>query len=368
MTVTVCVPVWNGASFVTETLECVRQQTHPDLRVLISVDYSDDDSVAVCRAFERDPRFAVAVQPERLGWVGNVNWLLRRVDTPFGCIMPHDDLITPDYLERLLARLDRHPAAVLAYSDMAMFGTIEMTMVEPEVTGERLNRFVTFLQHHVDAVAFRGVFRRRVLHRGHYLPRDAHWLNAHWLGPAALWLFMLASEGDLVRVPDVLYRKRNFSDTERPQRDRNPKVTVARWVDHCAECYHMALSAEDWIVAERQMIAAAALDRALSICGRPAGQRLWRTEARALIAVASQYYLRVAGAMPAGTPPLDDRLLPPPSQAIWEQAPKQLERAAVHARRAATRQARREAKKQEQRNAPGSAAVDSSAPTADGMV
>src|SRR5688572_9092751 len=100
MTITVCVPVWNGASFVAETLECVRRQTQTDLRVLISDDHSDDDSAAVCQTFESDSRFEVVVQPERLGWVGNVNWLLKRVDTPFGCILPHDDLITPDYLER----------------------------------------------------------------------------------------------------------------------------------------------------------------------------------------------------------------------------------------------------------------------------
>jgi hypothetical protein len=383
VTVTVCVPVWNAASFVAETLESVRRQTHTDLRVLISVDDSDDDSVALCRAFERDPRFNVAVQPERLGWVGNTNWLLRRVDTPFGCILPHDDLIASDYLERVLAHLDRHPSAVLAYGDVAKFGITEMTVVNSEVTGDRRNRLVTFLQHHIDAAAFPGVFRRRVLDRGHVIPLDVDWSDSHWLGPAAMWLLALASEGDLVRVPDVLYRKRTFSDTERRQRDRSPESMVARWVDHCVECYHFALCAGDWAVPERQMIAAAALDRALSICGRSAAQRLWGTEAHALIAVASQYSLRVAGQIPARTPLLDDHQLPPPLLAIWEQARKRMEReVTVRAQQEATRQARRkvnrkanreansqarrEAKKQAPRNASGSAAVDSSALAAEG--
>ena len=221
-----------------------------------------------------------------------------------------------------------------------------------------------------DAVAFPGVFRRQVLDCGHELPLDAHWSHAHWLGPAAVWLLLLATEGDLVRVPDVLYRKRTFSDTERKQRDRCPRSMVARWVDHCAECYHFALNAGEWEVPERQMIAAAALDRALSICGRQATQGLWRTEARALIAVASQYSLRVAGQIPAGTLPLEDHLLPPPSQAIWEQWLKRLQREATkRARREATREAKRqgrpEAKKQKQRQASGSAAVDSAAPSAE---
>jgi hypothetical protein len=109
----------------------------------------------------------------------------------------------------------------------------------------------------------------------------------------------------------VLYQKRVHSGSERRQRHRTPQSAVATWIDQCAECYHIALNAGEWTVPERQMIAAAALAGATSICGRRPGQRLWPTEARCLIAVASQYYLRVAGKIPVSTPPLDDHLLPP---------------------------------------------------------
>ena len=47
MTVTVCVPVWNGEAFVEETLESVRAQTLEDISVLISVDRSDDRSAEI---------------------------------------------------------------------------------------------------------------------------------------------------------------------------------------------------------------------------------------------------------------------------------------------------------------------------------
>jgi len=71
--VTVCVPVHNGRDFVAETLTAIQRQTHPNLTVLISDDASDDGSAEICRAFTRDPRFRLVVQPERLGWIRNCN-------------------------------------------------------------------------------------------------------------------------------------------------------------------------------------------------------------------------------------------------------------------------------------------------------
>jgi glycosyltransferase involved in cell wall biosynthesis len=47
--VTVCVPAYNAAAFIAETLDSVLAQTFGDLKVLISLDRSTDDSEAICR-------------------------------------------------------------------------------------------------------------------------------------------------------------------------------------------------------------------------------------------------------------------------------------------------------------------------------
>jgi glycosyltransferase involved in cell wall biosynthesis len=296
VTVTVCVPVWNGASFVAETLESLRNQTLTDFRALISVDRSDDESVAICRAFESDTRFMVTVQPERLGWIGNVNALLARVETELGCILPHDDLLAPVYLERLVKRLDAEPSAVLAYSDIEMFGPRADTRIQPELVGTRLTRILAFLNDHFAAVGWRGVFRSLVLEKGHF----------HRDEPKAdtLWLLELAGEGDLLRVPEVLYRKRLHKDSARNQPDWYMPSRAINWLDHCAACYEIAMSAAEWSVRERQEIAAAALARALRFHEPSFAPGAPEREA-ALITAASHYYLRVAGDIPRGTAPLD---------------------------------------------------------------
>ena len=82
-TVTVCVPAYNAAGWIADTLDSIAGQTFADFRVVISLDRSEDESESVCRRYLADPRFELVVQPNRLGWVGNVNALIARVETPF---------------------------------------------------------------------------------------------------------------------------------------------------------------------------------------------------------------------------------------------------------------------------------------------
>lgn len=296
MTVTVCVPVWNGAAFVAETLESLRQQRLTDFRALIAVDHSDDDSLAVCQRFAQDARFTVTSHPERLGWVGNVNSLLDRVATPYACILPHDDLLEPDYLARLVGHLQAHPAAILAFTDVATFGRRDLVLSQRELIGERFTRVVTFLQEQVAAVGWRGVFRASVLTRGH----------RHRDEPRAdtLWLLALAGEGELHRVPAVLYRKRVHDASARNQPEWHWPSPLVSWIDHCVACQQIALAAADWSFDERQVIAAAALARVFELNAVTAQVARAPDQTAALLSIASHFNLRLTGHLPRGAPPL----------------------------------------------------------------
>ena len=91
--VTLCIPVWQAEAFAARTIDSALGQSYPHLRVLLSVDLSTDRSVDVCRSFADDPRVEVAEQRRRLGWVGNVNFLLDNVSTPYYSVLFHDDWI-----------------------------------------------------------------------------------------------------------------------------------------------------------------------------------------------------------------------------------------------------------------------------------
>jgi glycosyltransferase involved in cell wall biosynthesis len=247
--VTVCIPVWNAESFVAETLESARRQTISDIRVLVSVDQSHDGSLAICqRVADGDPRVHVVAQPERLGWVGNVNWLLQRIDTPYACLLPHDDLIPPDYLEDLLAALCHTDDAVLAFGDLETFGMARSAAIGTDLRGPAFIRVLRFLAESHDAIAWRGVFRTDAARRAGPLDPD---------DPAADvgWLLRLTMLGALVRVPSTRYRKRLHPDsvTASAQASGSRAVT-GDWISHCLACRRVVLAAETWTPQQRRAL------------------------------------------------------------------------------------------------------------------
>jgi len=238
--VTVCMPVYNGAAFVERAIRSVLAQSFRDLRVWISVDRSSDASLEACRRFEADPRVRVFAQRERLGWVGNTNALVSRVDSDYFFILPQDDVLHADYVEALHARLESASAAVLAYSDFVTFGARRVRIVAPPVLGDLERRLAAFLLRQMPAVGFRGLVARHRLAAPVLLRHNP----AGDFGADTLWLLELACAGELQRVEGVRYAKRLHEDSETQRwAARAQRAKAEGWLEHCVQCAAIALDA-----------------------------------------------------------------------------------------------------------------------------
>ena len=257
-----CVPVFNAGAFVAETLESIAGQSFGDIKVLISLDRSDDDSEAVCRRYLADARFELMVQRERLGWVRNVNALIARVDTPFFCITPHDDLLAPRYLAELHALVTSDPSIACAYSDIECFGAIEREIIiQPDIRGTAVERMTDFLLDHFNAVAFRGLVRRRGPEDRPYLPSG---LPADFAADA-VWMVDLAARGELRRVPRALYAKRYHNQSVHAGWGTwSREKLISLWARHTAACVRRALEHTE-ALRDGEILLAAAFVRAAGI-------------------------------------------------------------------------------------------------------
>jgi glycosyltransferase involved in cell wall biosynthesis len=213
--VVACVPAYNASSFIEDTLQSLAAQKYPNLRILISVDRSTDDTEDRCQAFaRRDSRFSVIVQREHRGWIGNTNLLLKHAQGDHLFLAPHDDLLEPSYVATLSRVLSENPGVSLAFSDMEVIrplpdgvGIQSATQRYADLDGvaspvERARRVLA----RTDGwwIPFRGLFRREAARR-------IGGLRRHLAGEfAADWPFVLhlALLGECVRVPEVLYRNR----------------------------------------------------------------------------------------------------------------------------------------------------------------
>lgn len=242
------VPAYNAAGFIRASLASLAAQTYGSFRGVVSVDRSDDDTAEQCEAFAKtDPRFRVVRQQIRLGWVGNCNALLAHAEGDLCFFAAHDDEVAPEYVSRLTAALVTNPRAVLAFSDLerAWPGGEQEIVQYADLDGvanrvERCRRLM--LRSGAWWVPFRGLTYV-------WAARGTGGLRRHLAGEfVADWpyLLSLATAGEFVRVPEVLYRKHDRASSL----SNGWTYGGLRWAGVYLACGR-ALAAADLTAAER---------------------------------------------------------------------------------------------------------------------
>ena len=168
--VSVCIPVYNGADYIGESLCSVLAQTYEDYRVVVVDNCSTDGTADVVRSF-RDSRLTYVRNSTNLGAVGNFNRCLELADGEYVNIWHHDDVMLPENIERKVRVLDKHPSVGYVHSNLWLTDAqghpfmehwhedSKLDYVEPGA--EIFRRYVTRLHH--GALIFMGtVLARRV--------------------------------------------------------------------------------------------------------------------------------------------------------------------------------------------------------------
>ena len=102
--VSVCIPCYNGARFIAQTIESVLQQTLTNFELIILDDNSEDNTPAVIATFT-DSRIQVIRNPVNLGMGMNWNRVLSLGVGKYVKLLCEDDLLHPECLERQVSIL-----------------------------------------------------------------------------------------------------------------------------------------------------------------------------------------------------------------------------------------------------------------------
>lgn len=121
LTVTIGVPVYNGAATLRASLECLRDQTYRNFEVIISDNASTDETADIAQMFvDRDSRFRLIRREENVGPVLNFFSLLEMAETDLFMWRADDDWSDLDYLEKLVALFDADRTTCLAVSEAVL--------------------------------------------------------------------------------------------------------------------------------------------------------------------------------------------------------------------------------------------------------
>lgn len=104
--VSICVPTYRGAAYLANTIESVLAQTFTDFELVIIDDNSPDETSNVVASYS-DPRIRYLKNPHNLGPEGNWNRCLQEARGHYFKLLPQDDLLYPDTLQRQVEILER---------------------------------------------------------------------------------------------------------------------------------------------------------------------------------------------------------------------------------------------------------------------
>jgi GT2 family glycosyltransferase len=195
-------PAFRAAQEIQRALQSISRQDHSNFRVLISVDGGDSETAEACAPFLSDERFALVMQDQRLGWAGNINWLMARPDYDFFCYWQHDDHTSDDYISGLLRSSALRPAAVCYYTAIQWLGLHTDWMAWPSVTGFPLDRSMTIFET-LNGIPLRGLIRKDAIERTGPI-RITEFDSAF---EEFVWIAKLAREGNLQFVEGPVYYK-----------------------------------------------------------------------------------------------------------------------------------------------------------------
>jgi hypothetical protein len=196
--ITVCLPTYNRAGYLSQCLGSILAQTFSDFEVVVSDNCSSDATSEIIGAL-RDPRVRYVRNPSNIGVFPNMNQCLEQARGEYICVVHDDDLYEPRFLECEVEMLDRHPSA--AFVHCATYEIDEESRRRRVVRAYPQNRllagkaeFVRYLGGHnvcCSTVMVRGDLYRKI---GGF---DTSLLCSDWL----MWL-RLCLEGDVAYVAE----------------------------------------------------------------------------------------------------------------------------------------------------------------------
>ena len=107
--ISICIPTYNGASYLQEALDSVNAQTFSDFEVIVSDDASKDDTLKIVEEFKKEFDFPVHIfhhEPKGIG--ANWNNTIRHANGKYIKFLFQDDVLDSTCLEMMYAVLENN--------------------------------------------------------------------------------------------------------------------------------------------------------------------------------------------------------------------------------------------------------------------
>lgn len=213
--VSIVIPIFNQAQFLSETVESVINSTFKQVEIIIVDDGSTDGSAEVAlKLKDASPQIASVIIQENSGPAKARNEGIKIARGKYILPLDGDDLIAPTYIENAVKALEENPEVKVVYSEAEKFG---------DKTGKWKLKPFSLKALSLDNMIFVSAFYRKKdwENVGGYDERMT-WGWEDW----EFWINMLKSGGGVVKLPETgfFYRIRKNSRRKSTNKESKQKT------------------------------------------------------------------------------------------------------------------------------------------------
>ena len=115
--VSICIPTYNGATYIEEAIQSAINQTYSNLEIVISDDASKDNTLTIIERFKSKTKIPISItfhDPKGIG--ANWNNCIRHSNGAYIKFLFQDDVLLPHCIETMITMAIKYPNAGLIYS------------------------------------------------------------------------------------------------------------------------------------------------------------------------------------------------------------------------------------------------------------
>lgn len=128
--VSICIPTYNGASFLREALESVKNQIYSSIEVIVSDDDSQDNTLALVQNFKKEVDFPVTIVSHKPNGIGaNWNNSIKHANGEYIKFIFQDDVLLPNCISEMVAVFAQYPK-------LGLVGCKREFIIEAETTAD----------------------------------------------------------------------------------------------------------------------------------------------------------------------------------------------------------------------------------------
>ena len=123
--VSIVIPIFNSAPYLSGCLASVSKQTIGDWEAILIDDASTDESAQIAASYcKQDHRFCLLQQPHNMGQSAARNLGMQHAKGEYLLFLDSDDRLSPDYIEQMLSHIDDADLLQTGYKRVSLDGTI----------------------------------------------------------------------------------------------------------------------------------------------------------------------------------------------------------------------------------------------------